>query len=323
MRAVIFDGSLRLEKNYPEPAPQKGEALIKTSLVGICNTDIEITRGYMNFKGILGHEFVGIVEEVKTSGENLKNLIGERIVGEINCGCGRCSYCRSGNRNHCPNRKVLGIYRKDGAMADYLTLPFENLHTIPEEISNEEAVFIEPLASAFEILEQVKINKKSKILIMGDGKLGLLAGLVLSNYYNNVIVLGKHKNKLKILEKEGIKTILLPEVKPEKNFDLVIDATGSQKALETALMFAKPQGTIVMKTTVAEKRLIDLNPAVIDEIKIIGSRCGPFEKTIEALKKKMFNVKPLISKIFKANNALDAFKYASKRDTIKVLIDFH
>lgn len=316
MRALVFDNYLQYRTDYPVPQSQENEALIRVAYAGICNTDIEITKGYMGFKGILGHEFVGVVEEC---GE--KGLEGKRVVGEINLGCGKCPYCTKGLRNHCPDRTVLGILNKDGVFADHVTLPIGNLHLVPESVSDEEAVFVEPLAAAFEILDQVKIRPSDRVCVLGDGKLGLLAAQVLSLTGCDLVAGGRHKEKLSILEEMAIETRLSTDI-AEKEFDFVVDCTGSATGLELALRAIRPGGTIILKTTVARNKGVDLNAVVINEITLIGSRCGPFAPAILALEKRSVDVKPLISKIFPLEEGVEAFRYASEKGRLKVLLRF-
>jgi len=315
MRALIFDKrGLNYRTDYPVPTFLKNEAVIKVACAGICNTDVEIIKGYMGFQGVLGHEFVGVVDRCSE-----KSLIGKRVTGEINIGCGRCSYCKMGTQNHCPRRSVLGILNKDGVFAEYVTLPVKNLHLIPEGISDEEAVFIEPLAAAFEILQQIDVMPYHKVCVLGDGKLGLLVGQVLSSTGCNLAVVGKHERSLSILKKMGIKIehVLAFD---GKNFDIVVDCTGSPDGIEKALQIVKPQGKIIMKTTVAKQKMINLNHVVVNEISIIGSRCGPFPLAINALEKKNVDVKPLISRIFPFKECLKAFKFASAKGVLKVIL---
>ncbi|MBI5181603.1 MAG: alcohol dehydrogenase catalytic domain-containing protein [Nitrospirae bacterium] len=319
MKAVVFDNKLKLADNYPVPKPIENEALIKISTAGICNTDIEITKGYTGFKGVIGHEFVGIVEKINGKDQS---LLGKRIVGEINCGCGKCEYCKKGLKNHCPDRKVLGIVNKHGAFAEYITLPLENLHIVSENISDEEAVFTEPLAAAFEITRQIQIKPDDKILIMGDGKLGLLISLALHVSHSNLIITGRHENKLRIAKDKGIETLLFNKLSIKKDYDIVVEATGSAEGFETALKLVKPRGVIVLKSTVAAKKEINLAPVVVDEITVIGSRCGPFEPALDALSKKLIDVNPLITDIFPFDKAKEAFERAIAKDALKVIIDF-
>jgi len=316
MRALVFKEGLSFRDDYPQPVLNNNEALIRVIYAGICNTDIEITKGYMGFSGIPGHEFAGVVEKSSDSG-----LVGKRVAGEINIGCGTCTYCHRGLGNHCPARSVLGILNKNGAFADYLTLTANNLHILPDSISDEEAVFIEPLAAAFEILEQVDITSADKVCVLGDGKLGLLISQVLSTTGCALTTVGKHKEKLSILEKMNISTALAP-VPSERHFDIVIDSTGSQTGLETALSIVNPRGKVILKTTVAGSRPTDLNSIVIDEITVIGSRCGPFRPAIKALETKSVDVTPLISKVFPIEAGIEAMNYASQKGMMKVILNF-
>jgi threonine dehydrogenase-like Zn-dependent dehydrogenase len=314
MKALIIKDKIRYLSFYPKPLPKKGEVLIKVLLAGICNTDIEITKGYLNFKGVLGHEFVGIVEE----GEE-KSLIGKRVVGEINIGCGKCQFCRSNLKNHCPNRVVLGIYNKDGAFAQYLTLPLENIHILPKNLKDEEAVFVEPLAACIRILEEIKIRKEEKVIILGDGKLGQLMAQLLKLYCRDLLVIGKRKNKLEILKKFNIKGIELKSLR-DIEADIIVECTGNVKGLDLALDLVKPKGTIFIKSTYNKRSSFDQSKAVVKEVKIIGSRCGPFKEAINLLKKKKIDPLPLISKVFPIEEGVEAFKYAMKREVLKVLL---
>lgn len=319
MKALEFNKELKITQNMPIPELKNGEALIKILTAGICNTDIEITKGYMGFSGILGHEFVGIVEKINDKNQDLLN---QRVVGEINCGCGTCKYCLNGLENHCPSRTVLGIFNRNGCFAEYITLPVKNLLKVPENVSNKEAVFVEPIAAAFEILEQIEIKPTDKILILGDGKLGLLTSLVLNLTQTEVALVGKHQEKLDIAKNQNVQTKLLSDLSVEKNYDIVVDATGSINGFELALKLVKPRGTIVLKSTVASEKPLNLAPVVIDEIKIVGSRCGPFKPALNALEKKLIDVKPLISKEFNFNDALEAFELSKTRGILKILINF-
>jgi len=319
MRAIEFNNELKITENYSMPEPQKGEALIKIIIAGICNTDIEITKGYMGFSGILGHEFVGIVEKINGTDQELLN---HRVVGEINCGCRCCEYCLTGLENHCPTRTVVGIFNRNGCFADYVTLPLKNLHKVPENISNQEAVFAEPLAAAFEILDQIQIKPTDKVLILGDGKLGLLISFVLNLTEAEITLIGKHQEKLDIAKNQNVNTNLLSDLSIEKIYDVVVEATGSISGFELAQKLVKPRGTIVLKSTIASEKALNLAPIVIDEIKIIGSRCGPFKPALSALEKNLIDVTPLISKEFNFNQAQEAFKLSKTKGILKILINF-
>lgn len=320
MKAVKFiNNEIIFDENTQKPTPNKGEALIRVKLAGICNTDIEITKGYMGYSGILGHEFVGIVEDINSDD---KSLIGKRVVGEINAGCGECEWCGKKLERHCPNRGTLGIWRKEGCMADYVTLPIKNLVEVPANMSDEEATLVEPFAAAFEILEQLHIKPEDKVAILGDGKLGLNIGLALSTIPCDLIHIGRHQNKLDIVKAQKVNTILSKDFKTEKIYDVVIDATGSVEGFETALALTKPRGILVLKSTVAADKPLNLAPVVIDEITILGSRCGQFKPAVQFLEKELVNLKPLIEKTFDAKDAIEAFEYSRQKGVLKVLLKF-
>mgnify|MGYP005773572733 FL=1 len=315
MKAVVFDNGLRLDNNYPMPEPKKGEALIKVNTIGICNTDYEITLGYMGYKGILGHEFTGVVEKAEN-----KDLIGKRVVGEINCGCGECEWCAQGLERHCFNRTTLGIWKREGCFAEYVSLPEKNLLVIPDNVSDEEAVFTEPLAAALEILEQVHIPPYKKVIVLGDGKLGLIIALALSAAGLDITLVGKHEEKLKIAAEQGVKTKLLSELKIEKAYDFVVEATGSISGFETSVALTKPRGTLILKSTIAASKEFNLAPIVVDEITIVGSRCGQFAPALRMLEQKRIDVKPLISDIFDIDASIAAFERNKEKSSVKVLI---
>ncbi len=314
MRAIIYDGSLRLTHDCPEPRRRSGESLLRVRLAGICNTDLDIARGYMGYSGILGHEFVGVVEY-----SDNPDLRGRRVGGEINLGCGECEFCRSGLRTHCPARTVLGILDHQGAMADFCILPDSNLHILPEDLPIEAAVFCEPLAAAFEILEQVQVEAGKKAVVLGDGKLGLLVAQVLKNTGADVLLIGQSPKKLALAQSWSIRTATADESSKEAA-DLVVDCTGSTAGFDTALSLVRPRGTIVVKTTVADRFSINLAPLVINEITVIGSRCGPFGPALKALSDGSVNVSEMISKIFPMEQAVEAFEFASRSEALKVLI---
>ena len=341
MRALFFHKKPKYSRDYPTPKRAEGEALIRVLQAGICNTDIEIVRGYMPFQGVLGHEFVGVVEE---AGD--KNWIGKRVVGEINCPCRQCEYCRQGLGNHCPNRKVLGILGKDGAFADYITLPMANLHELPASISNLQAVFVEPIAAAFRILEQVDIGPKDRVAVLGDGKLGLLVAQVMAGTGCELTAIGRHPEKLEILaspEPERFrarKKIKLVLSKAEgtvlamnqngswlageglpSGFDLCIDCTGSPKGLELALGLVRPMGKIVLKSTFAVGERLNLSQLVVNEVVLLGSRCGPFKKAIKALREGAVEVDNMVAKVYDLEEAVKAFGLASKKGVLKVVLD--
>lgn len=321
MKAIVFDENLKLDKNYEKPVPQKGEALIKVSLAGICNTDFEITKGYMGYKGILGHEFVGVVEEIN---DEDKSLLGKRVVAEISYGCHKpdCEWCNQGLVRHCPDRHTIGIWRKDGCFAEYITLPLEVLFEVPENVSNEQVVFVEPLAAACEILEQLHIQPIQKVLVQGDGKLGLTTALTLNAFNYDVTLVGKHQNKLDIAKAQGVKTILLDDLDVKPEWEVVVEATGSISGFETAMALTKPRGTLVLKSTVAGSKEFNLAPIVINEITVLGSRCGQFKPALRLLENNRIDFKSFISGIYSVDDAIEAFEKNKNKDTLKVLIKF-
>lgn len=319
MKAVVFDEVLKLVDNYEKPAPKKGEALIKIVMAGICNTDYEITKGYMGYKGILGHEFVGVVEEIN---DEDKSLLGKKVVGEINNGCEECDLCHQGLQRHCFNRQTLGIWKKDGCFAEYLTWPIKDLLEVPSNVSDEQAVFVEPLAAGLEILEQLHIQPIEKVVILGDGKLGLTTALALNASNIDVLLVGKHQNKLEIAAKQGVKTKLFENLEIKKEWDFVIEATGSISGFESALSLVKPRGTLVLKSTVAASKEFNLAPIVIDEIRVQGSRCGQFAPALRLLASGKVDFSPMISGVFSIDDAIAGFEKNKEKDTLKVLLKF-
>ena len=322
MKAVVFDNELKFDNNYTKPVPQKGEALIKITLAGICNTDYEITKGYMGYVGVLGHEFVGVVEDVNSDKIEDKNWIGKRVVAEISWGCDNpnCEWCAKKNYRHCPNRHTIGIWKKDGCMAEYLTVPTNILFEVPENVTDEQAVFVEPLAAACEILEQLHIEPTSKILVLGDGKLGLTTALTLHAHNLDVLLVGKHQNKLDIAQKQGVKTLLLEDINMQNQFDIVVEATGSASGFETSMALTKPRGVLVLKSTVASGKELNLAPIVINEITVLGSRCGQFGPALRLLENKKIDFTPFISATYPIEQALEAFEANKSKESLKVLI---
>lgn len=315
MRALVFDQTLSFRPRYSEPVLIEGEALVRVRQAGICSTDLEITRGYMGFRGVLGHEFVG---EVIQSPD--KALIGQRVAGEINAVCGRCDLCLSGLSSHCRKRTVLGILNRDGAFADLLTLPVLNLHVLPKTVDDDAAVFIEPLAAAFQVLKQIQVDAKKWVTVLGDGRLGLLVAQVLRDAGCPVRVIGKHPAKLALLEKWSIRSRPLSEIVPRHDQDVVVDCTGSAEGIEMALQMVRPRGTVVLKSTAAAGKPLNLASAVIDEISIIGSRCGPFREAISALAEKRIDVASLIHRRMKIEQGVEAMELASRPGVLKVIL---
>jgi threonine dehydrogenase-like Zn-dependent dehydrogenase len=315
MKAIHFDQELRCV-DLPVPSPSGGEVLIRLLKAGICNTDVEITRGYFGFRGVLGHEFVGVVEA-----SNNRSLVGKRVVGEINAACGRCQYCQKHLQRHCPHRTVLGILNRDGAFREFLTLPEENLHIVPDSVADEEAVFTEPIAAACEILDQTEIRSPDRVAVLGDGKLGLLIAMVLSHTGCDLSLLGRHPAKLALIEDYGVH-LVGPETaqKLSRDFDLVVEATGSPAAWEQALRLVKPRGKVVLKSTFHGS--VGFNPAslVVDEITVIGSRCGRFEPALEFLEAKKVTPTRLVQHTLPLDQALRAFDLAQQPGVLKVLL---
>lgn len=323
MKAIVFNDKdgLHLDNNYKKPVPQKGEALIKVTLAGICNTDYEITKGYMGYNGILGHEFIGTVEEIN---DEDKSLLGKRVTAEISYGCNNpeCEWCAVKNYRHCPDRHTLGIWRKDGCFAEYVTMPLNVLFEIPENVEDEQAVFVEPLAAACEITEQLHIQPIQRIVVLGDGKLGLTTALTLSAQGLDVTLIGKHQNKLDIAKNQGVKTQLLQDTKIENIYDVVVEATGSVSGFETSLSLVKPRGVLVLKSTIATGKELNLAPIVINEITVLGSRCGQFPPALNLLAKHRIDFKPFISAVYSIDDAIEAFEANKSKETLKVLIKF-
>lgn len=315
MRSIVLrSGRLTYYADYPRPQRASGEVLVRVLKAGVCETDLQLIQGYMGFEGVLGHEFVGIAEEGR--------LKGKRVVGEINCNCQKCVVCNAGLGRHCPHRTVIGILNHDGAFADYVSVPEHNLHAVPDAISDEAAVFVEPLAAALEIPAQVPLMSGRRVVVLGDGRLGNLCAQVVASCGCNLQVIGKHQVKIEVLRNLGLEAVLLDEVKGDRTADVVVDCTGSPSGLSTALEFVRPRGTIVLKTTIAAEQSLTLAPVVIDEVTIVGSRCGDFVPAIAALQKGRINPLPLISATYPAEKSLEAIEAAKSGETLKVLIDF-
>ncbi len=314
MQALVFDGQLKLTSDYPLPIPGEGEALVRVTLAGICNTDLEITRGYMDFHGVLGHEFVGIVHEAADS-----TLLGRRVVGEINAACGKCTPCLTGMPTHCTQRTVLGIAGRDGSFADYLVLPQANLHVVPDTLTDEQAVFVEPLAAALEVLDQVHIRPTDHVIVLGDGKLGLLVAQVLRLVGCDLAVIGKHPAKLARLTTLGIST-LTSEQRADPWADVVVDCTGNPSGFEMARSLLRPRGTLVLKSTFHGTPPLALTPVVVDEVTIVGSRCGPFAAALRILERGLVVVADLVSGVYPLRDGLAAFAHAVEPDALKILL---
>lgn len=313
MRALMLDGEPRIVE-VPVPKRADGEALVQVLAAGVCNTDIELTRGYMGYKGILGHEFVGQVVEASND-----QLVGKRVVGEINCVCHTCQFCQLEMPHHCLNRSVLGILNRDGAFAEFLTLPEENLHLVPNSIRDAVAVFTEPVAAAFRILEQTEVLPADRVIVLGDGKLGQLVAQVLWLKTKRVVVVGKHPWKLDLLKNLHIATSHADEP-VEGMADLVVEATGSYDGLQRALDLVRPEGTVILKTTVAHPTALNFSGPVINEVRILGSRCGPFRPALDALAMGNVEVRPMISESYSLSDGVYALERAQSNEVMKVVL---
>jgi threonine dehydrogenase-like Zn-dependent dehydrogenase len=292
------------------------EALVRVILSGICNTDLEIARGYAGFRGTIGHEFVGVIEESPDGA-----LVGERVVGEINAGCGNCDLCRAGDPRHCPGRTVLGIVGRDGAHAEYLRLPLRNLLSVPAKIADEHAVFTEPLAAAWGITERASITSETRVAVIGDGKLGLLSAQALALTGAPLLLVGKHAEKLRIAERRGIATTTVKKAEKRKHeFDVVVEASGAPSGFALALSLLQPRGTLVLKSTFHGASEIDTARLVVDEISIVGSRCGRFAPALDLLKKGAIELDSMISEEYPLAKGVLAMDRASKKGVLKVLL---
>lgn len=342
MRAVYFDGAgARTRSDYPDPsagdsaAAGGGESIVGVTLAGVCGTDLEILDGYMSYRGVPGHEFVGVVEEPGARGEA---LVGKRVAGEINVGCGRCGRCQGGMERHCPARTVLGIQGRDGAFAERLSLPARNLHPVPDSVSDEQAVFIEPLAAAFEISEQVQAAAGSRAAVVGDGRLAQLVCQVLRMSHGDVTCFGRHPEKLGMLERFGISTRLGAGREEEERrhkgsgqgggiadgdrqaFDIVVEASGSMSGFADAMALTRPRGTLVLKSIIASGSGANLTPAVIHEVTLVGSRCGVFRPAIEALATGTVQVDHMIDSTFPLEEFGAAVRRSREGDALKVML---
>ncbi|MGE0823194.1 MAG: alcohol dehydrogenase catalytic domain-containing protein [Candidatus Binatia bacterium] len=314
MKALRWDGKqLHMQVNCPEPTVPEDWALVRISLAGICSTDLQILQGYMGFRGIPGHEFVGTVVAGPVG------LQTKRVVGEINFACGRCEWCHKQLGRHCPQRRVMGILEADGSFAEYLTIPVANLHIVPNFVSDEEAVFAEPLAAAFEVLEQLHLVPGTEVVVLGDGKLGMLCAQVLHLAGAGVTVVGKHEKKLAVLRNLGIWTVALGEWQPHP-VGVVIEATGSTQGLQMAMATLRPRGTLVMKSTVVNEHRVSLAPLVIHEITVVGSRCGRFSPALQALAQKRIVTTGLIDQVYPLSEGVTALQHAARSGVLKVLL---
>ncbi len=326
MLAAVTRGTQLVMGQRPQPRLRAGWALVCVRLAGICNTDVEILRGYHSFRGTPGHEFVG--EVVRVANPRDAGWVGRRVVGEINIACaglgfpGRCSYCRRGIPTHCARRRVLGIVAQDGAFAEFLALPVGNLHRVPERVPDDAAVFTEPLAAACEILEQVHVREHRQAAVVGDGKLAQLIARVLHAEGLHVVILGKHASKLRLARRAGIAamSVLSRAARRANAFTLVVEATGSPTGLALAQQITAPRGTLVLKSTFHGAARVETWPFVVKELNVVGSRCGPFPRALALLRSGRVDPRPLISRVFALKDAPQAIRYAQRPGVLKVLL---
>lgn len=314
MRAVTFDSKLSFDPRYPDAVPVEGEALIRVHLAGICATDRHILSGYLGFRGVLGHEMVGTVVAGSPAWR------GKRVACEINAVCRRCDMCLRGLSNHCRKRTVMGIVGRDGCFADLVAVPERNLHVVPDAISDEEAVFIEPLAAAYQVLVQCPIDSRQIVSVLGSGRLGLLVAQVLKATGCKLTVVGRNREKLLLCEKRGIQSYHLDDLVARQDCDVVVECTGSPTGLKLAGELVRPRGTIVLKSTCAGTTPADLASIVVNEVRVVGSRCGPFPEAIHALARQAIDVKSMISRLFPIEQAVEAFAALARPEIIKVLL---
>ena len=309
------NNQLMLRQNYPKPVPQPDEALLRITLAGICSTDLEMVKGYVSgFAGVLGHEFVGVVEECADS-----NWLGKRVVASMNIGCQTCEICLNHGPEHCPTRRALGVHDKDGAFAEFMTVPVRNLFEVPDNVPDERAVFAEPLAAALKIREQVKIRPSLKTAVVGPGRLGLLVAQVLKLAGGDVTVLGRRHSSLKLPESWGLATGLTTDF-ADSSFDLVVEVTGNNAGFVQALRLVRPMGTVVLKSTFADDKQLDMTKLVVSEIEVIGSRCGPFAPALRLLAEGQISTESLIVADFPLTDGLAAFEKAAEPGVLKVLV---
>lgn len=313
MRALVIDNGISLRRDYPEPVSAPGESIVRVRLAGICGTDLELANGYMGYRGIPGHEFVGEVVETANPA-----LVGRRVVGEINASCGACDLCVEGLGRHCPNRTVLGILARDGAFADYLRLPDRNILPVPDSVPDELAVFTEPLAAAYEIFEQTRIPKNRRVLVLGDGRLGAIVAMAFKANGYDIVVGGHHTEKANRFRDLGI--AVQAENDLDSSYEVVVDCTGSSAGFRRALELLAPRGTLILKSTAAAAESLNLAPIVVNEITVLGSRCGRFAPALEALASGKIDPRPLISATLFLDDGVSAFREAAKSSNFKILL---
>ena len=314
MRAILFDNRVTYVASHADAEPREGECVVRVHLAGICATDLEIIKGYMDFAGILGHEFVGTVESGSRSWQ------GRRVVGEINCACRSCDMCHAGLSGHCRSRTVIGISGHDGCFADYVAVPEINLHEVPASISDEEAVFVEPLAAAYQVIKQCPIESRTHVAVIGTGRLGLLVAQVLATTGCRLLAVGRNPRTLLFCEKKRIQAVSTDELVARQDRDLVVECTGSPEGFDIALQMVRPRGVLVLKSTLAGPGRLNLAPVVVNEIEVLGSRCGPFADAIDALARKEIDVSSMVSRTFRIEHGVGAMAAAGEPENIKVLL---
>jgi threonine dehydrogenase-like Zn-dependent dehydrogenase len=315
MRALVFDGKLRFETDHAIPVPQADEALLRIRRAGICNTDLELMAGYKSFSGILGHEFVAVVEQ------GPEGLIGRRVVGEINVACNQCDYCARDIPSQCRNRTTVGIDGYPGAFADFLRLPSQNLHLIPDTIADDAAVFVEPLAAALQVIEAVHVSPRDRVIVLGAGKLGMLVAQVIALTGAELLVVVRREKQSMLLRRWGIRAVSRDELNPNQA-QVVVDCTGQAEGFATALELIEPRGTIVLKSTFHGLPQVDMTRVAVNEIRVIGSRCGPFVAALRLLEAGLIDVEVLVEARYRFDDALSAVEYAAQKGMLKVLLDF-
>lgn len=314
MRAIVVESGRAVLRDEPPPTPASGEVLVKVHVAGICGTDLEILGGFGDFDGILGHEFVGSVVSAGSA------LSGKRVVAEINCVCGRCDMCSAGLSNHCRRRTVIGISGRPGVFAEQVAVPERNCIEVPDSVGDEEAVFTEPLAAAYQVIRQIKIEPRMNVAVVGTGRLGLLAAQVLALTGCRLTAIGRNLKTLAFLDRKRIRTAVVSDVAQFNDYDVVVDCTGSAQGLPFALRLVRPRGTVVMKTTCSAAATVDLTPLVVNEVTVLGSRCGPFGDALGALARKQIDVVSMISRRMPLSQGVEALRLAADPEHIKVLL---
>lgn len=315
MLALVHrDGAALLQ--VPEPPCQSDEAIVAVRLAGICATDLEVLRGYRDYRGVLGHEMVGQVVRCDAD----RAWEGRRVVAEINATCGACPACLRNEASHCERRTVMGIAGRDGCFAERVAVPIRCLHAVPDHIDDKAAAFVEPLAAAYEITTQIDVTEGRSVAVVGDGKLGLLVAMALNEHGGVVTAIGRHAHKLALVESLGIETALATD-QDRRQFDVVVEATGSPSGLRAALQSVRPRGIVVLKSTFADVPTVDTNRIVVDEITVVGSRCGPFTTALQALAEGVVDPRPLIEAVYPLHDGCAALEHAARRGTLKILLD--